>query len=107
LEGNDVSLHGWAEIHASLLHQCTHSARGKARNQVVQQVLLPRLPEERSSQSSQAKRGSAQDFGQFGDREVRTDAHEPKKTDIPDFSDANEPYVDGGGIYAPRRRRLR
>jgi hypothetical protein len=25
--------------------------------------------------------------------------------DVPDFSKANEPYVDGGGIYAPRPRR--
>jgi hypothetical protein len=37
---------GRAEIHASLLHQCTDSVRGKARDQVVQQVLVPRLPED-------------------------------------------------------------
>jgi hypothetical protein len=35
---------GRAEIRASLLHQCSDSARGKALDQLVQQVHLPRLP---------------------------------------------------------------
>lgn len=61
--------------------------------------------ESRSSQSPQAKRGSAQDFTQVGNREVRDNAHEPEKADAPDFSKANEPYVDGGGIYSPPVRK--
>ncbi len=59
------------------------------------------------SRSPQAQRGSARDFTQFGDREVRTNAHEPEKTDVPDFSDYNEPYTDGGGIYSRPRRKAR
>ena len=41
---------------------------------------------------------SAQDFTQFGDREVRDTAHEATKTDVPDVSKYNEPYVDGGDL---------
>lgn len=68
------------------------------------------------SQSPQAQRGSAQDFTQFGDREVHTDAvsvedagkYDKYTESVRDIEEGqanyNKPYADGGGIYSKPRR---
>ena len=104
---------GRAEIHASPLHQCTDSARGKARDQVVQQVLLPRLPEdhpvhrERASERLQPEPVSAQG----AERHVALDPRAAGRGAHPEGKDLAEPHrphlFRGGEKGLPRVRASR